>query len=130
MDQEAKENNFKEGSKLASFLTYLYCLSRKIEMKVEEHGSLDILPDLDSKGNSFTDICANLDRAKEDYRSVDKDDYLKIYPLLKNLFFKYMDYIRYSVEHFTSMGEEAYPPASHLEIQPLLKQLTTWCPKT
>ena len=118
-------NNEKEFIK---FLTYLYCVYRKIEIKMGEVGYLSILPDPDYNTNSFMKICINLDKAKEEYKSMRRNDFLEMYPVLKKLFFSYMNYIRYSIEHMHNMDEGDHLPITTEEIKCWLQELNTWSP--
>src|SRR5690606_4826067 len=49
-----------EESRFKSFLTYLYCVYRKIEMKIEQVGDSNILPDIPSEESSPTKVLSNL----------------------------------------------------------------------
>lgn len=128
LTQESRETVVNNQNEFAQFLTHLYCAYRKIEMKMEEAGCSDILPDIDLKLESLVQICFNLENAKNDYKSMDKNNFLNTYPILKKLFFCYTDYIRYSIEHVDIIDEEKYLPGSSYEISFWYRRLNTWYP--
>ena len=128
LDQESREIVIKNEDQFRYFLIYLYYVYRKIEMKMEEVGSFNIIIDLDSNEKSFIKVCMDLDKAKEEYKSMRKNDFLEMYPVLKKLFFSYMDYIRYSIERMHSMDEGNYLPGAIEEIKHWLEELNTWSP--
>lgn len=113
---------------LGTCLSYLYCVYRKIEMKLESVGYEHILPDLDYKEKSFENILTNIDIARNDYMSVDKDDFLKMYPVLKRLFFCYITYVQYSINHGNDVNEGKYFPATDNEMKSWLVKLNNWSP--
>jgi len=110
------------------FLSYLYCFYRKIEIKLEKAGYLDILPELNSNEESFMKISINLDKAKEDYKSMNRNSFLEMYPVVKKLFLSYVNYVKYSIEHMSSMDEGDHLPGTIEEIKPLLEKLNVWSP--
>jgi len=125
LDNKIRQIVINNEVEFIKFLTYLYCVYRKIEMKMEDVKYSDILPDLDSDEKSFTSICMNLDKAKEDYRSMDRINFLSMYPVLKKLFFSYIDYIRYSVERFHDIDDGDHLPGTIDELKSWLLQLDT-----
>ena len=128
LDQEVQETVISNESNFGIFLGYLYCTYRKIEMQMEKAGYPNILPDIESKEKSSLQIYLNLGKAKEEYKSTDKTNFLNMYPALKKLFFCYSDYIRYSVSHTIDIDEGDYLPGTWDEIQPWLQKLNTWFP--
>ena len=128
LNQKVRETVVNSKKEFAQFLSYLYCLYRKIEIKLEKLGYPNILPDLNTDEKSFMKICINLDKAKEEYKSMSREDFLELYPVLKKLFFSYIDYIRYSVEHAHNIDDGDYLPETIEEIKPLLVKLNSWSP--
>ena len=126
--QKIRKTVISNGSELVNFITNLYFLYRKIETKMEKIEYPNILPDLDSKEIFLYNICAHLDTAKEEYRLVRKYDILKIYPILKKLFFCYIDYLKFSITHLIHMNEGDHLPGTVREIKSLLQNLDTWVP--
>ena len=113
---------------LGIFLSYLYCVYRKIEMKMQTAGYPDVIPDSNSKKKSLNYILANIDTARDNYIHMDKNDFLATYPVLKKLFFCYTDYVRYSVDHGIDVNEGKYFPGSVDEMKAWLVKLNTWHP--
>jgi len=113
---------------LGTCLSYLYCVYRKIEMKLESVEYPHILPDLDSKEKSFENILTNIDTVRSDYMSMDKDDFLKMYPILKRLFFCYTTYIQYSINQGNDVNEGKYFPVTDSEMKSWLIKLNNWSP--
>ena len=128
LDQEILRTIISDTDKFTNFLSYLYCLYRKIEIRLEESGYPHILPDLDTEEKSFMKICLNLDKSKEDFKLMNRNDFLRMYPVLKGLFFCYIGYIEYSLEHMTDMDEGDHLPGTADEIKPWLEELNTWSP--
>ena len=108
------------------FFTYLYCVYRKIEMKLEKAG-YDILPDPDIHESRFVNICVNLNKTKKDYKSMGKNNFYEMYPVLKKLFFCYADYIRYSKNRLVKMDEGKDLPGTIEEMKSWLEKLNTVC---
>jgi len=128
LTQETRKIIINSFWRFTRFLSYLYCTYRKIEMKMEEVGYPDVLPDLDSNEKSFMKICLNLDKAKEDYKSMNRDDFLKMYPILKKFFFTYIDYIKYSIEHMNDIDEGDHILENIKEMKSFLEKLNKWSP--
>lgn len=114
--------------KLCNFLSYIYCVYRKIEMKMKKAGYPGILPDMIYKKQPFDKIRANLDMAKEEYRSIDGNNFLKMYPVLKKLFFCYMNYIKHSIDNKISMDEGNHLPGTVDATKSWLQRLNIWSP--
>ena len=129
LNQEIPKAVINVEYKFAEFLSYLYCVYRKIEIKMEKFRCPNIFADSHSQETSFMKICLNLDKAKEDYASIDDNDFVKAYPILKRLFLCYTDYIRYSMEHLTDMDDGGYLPGTIEEIKTWFCKLNTWSPK-
>ena len=125
LNQNIKRTVISNKGKFAEFLSYLYCLYRKIEIKLEKAGCPNILPDLNSNQTSFEDISSNLNKAKEDYKLVNKDDFVAIYTASKKLFSCYTHYIKYSIANLIDINEGYDLPATIEEIEPLLEKLNT-----
>jgi len=123
LPQEIRETVISNERNFCDFLSYLYSYYRKIEIKMEQAGCPDFLPDLDHEEKSFAKIVLNLEKMKEEYKLMKKDDFSKMYPILKKLFFCYIDYIRYSVDHQIDMYEGDELPGIWKEIGPWLKSL-------
>jgi len=49
---------------------------------MQQNKYLNILPDFDSEEKSLTKIGFNLEKAKEKYKLMKKDNFLTIYPIL------------------------------------------------
>lgn len=128
LTQEVPEISINNEQIFNSFLSNLYCVYRKIEMIIEKVQHLDVLPDLPSEASSSTKIIYNLDKTKEGCKSVNKNDFLQMYPVLKKLFFRYLDYIRYSMNHESDMDEGDHIPGSCEEIKSWLLKLNSWSP--
>ena len=92
---------------------------------MQKSGYPNILPDLDKENQSIK-ISINLDKAKKEYKAMDKNNILVIYPVLKQLFFCYTDYISYSTNHLIRMKEGDLLPGTVNELKSLLKRLNTW----
>ena len=128
LNQKIPPNSISAVDQFCQFLVQLYYAYRKIELTMENAEYPNILSDLDFQEKSFMKICLNLNKAKEDYISMDTTDFLKMYPVLKTLFFCYLDYIRYSVQHMTYMDEGNYLPGLVDEIKSWFQKLNTWFP--
>jgi len=126
LDQGNREVATSNEDEFKYFLIYLYYTYRKIEIQMEKIGYPNILPDPDYSKNSFMNVCMILDKAKEEYKSMRRNDFLEMYPVLKKLFFSYMNYIRYSIEHMHNMDEGDYLPGTIEEIKCWLQELNTW----
>ena len=59
---------------------------------------------------------------------MNKSNFSEMYPVLKKLFFCYIDYIRYSADHSVDVDEGNYLPGNIEEIKSLFQQLNTWLP--
>ena len=127
--QEVRTPVISNNDEFHEFLSYLYCLYRKIEIKIQQTGFPNILPDLDSQPQSLQQISSNLNTAKLNYKSVNKHDSPAIYAASKKLFFSYIHYIKYSIEHFTNMDEGDHLPGNVEEIKPWLEELNNWTPR-
>lgn len=128
LNQEFRETVVSNKNNFSEFLSYLYCAYRKIEKKMSKNGYPDILPDPSSVEKSFVKICSNLDKAKQDYQLMNRNDFLEIYPVVKKLFFCYIDYIRYSLDHVDEIDEGKYLPGTTDEMEVWLQTLNTWFP--
>ena len=128
LNQESQQTVINNESEFAKFLSYLHRVYRKIEMKMENAGYPSIIPDSDSRETSFMKLCVNLDKAKEDYKLMNRNGFLEMYPVLKNLFLCYNDYIAYSIAHLASIDEGKYLSGTINELRSWLEQLNTWFP--
>jgi len=128
LNQNIKKTVINNESQFARFLSYLYCLYRKIEVKLEKAEYPNVLPDLDSQGKSFEEISSNLKKAKDDYKLVNKNDLVAIYIACKKLFSCYTHYIKYSIDNFIDINEGDLLPITIEEIKPLLEKLNVWSP--
>ena len=126
LDQEIQKTVIHNEFQFGIFLSYLYSIYRKIEIKMNQINFPSILPDLDSSEESLDNIRINLNKAKEEYKVMDKNDILKMYPILKNLFFRYMDYITYSINNMNDIDEGRSLPGTFQEIQPCLTLGNRW----
>ena len=84
----------------------------------------------ESKPNekSFAGVCAQLVEAKKSFMSMNKNDFLKMYPILKKLLFCYMDYIKFSIDYGSDMDEGDFLPGTIDEMEAWLRELNTWFP--
>ena len=128
LEHEVRETVVSNEDEFGIFLSCLYCLYRKIEMKMDKHGYPSILPDFNSNETSIVTLCVNLNNAKQDYKSMQRIDFLKMYPVLKRLFFSYIHYIKYSMDHVDIIDEANHLPGSVNEITRWLVQSNTWFP--
>ena len=126
--QDIRMSVVKNNNKFGAFLSYLYSIYRKIEVKMEKAGYPNILPDSNPEEESFDTICDNLSKLKNDYKSMDKNDILKMYPILKNLFICYTNYIKYSLNNAQDIEEGSYLPGTIHEMRPWLRKLNKWLP--
>ena len=129
LEQKVQETVISNEDKFCFFLILLYSAYRKMEMQMEKAGCPGILADLEYQERSLDQISFNLNKAKDEYRSMERNDFLKIYPVLKKLFSCYTDYIRYSASHTNKIDEGDHLPKSWVEIMPWLDRLNSWSPK-
>lgn len=126
---EFREVVISKEDEFSKFFTYLYYVYRKIELRMERTAYPNILPDLDSQEKPFIRVCIDLGKAKEDYKLMDRNDFLEVYPIVKRLFFCYVDYIRYLVNNASDVDEGNHLPGNIDEMKPWLWKLNTWLPK-
>ena len=129
LDQEVQETVISKEIEFRDFLTYLYSTYRKIEIQIGKAGCPGILADLESREKSLDLIFSNLEKAKNEYKIMERNDFLKMYPVLKKLFSCYIAYIRYSIDHTDKIYEGDHLPGIWEEIQFWLEELNTWSPK-
>jgi len=129
LTSEIREIAISEEDEFSKFLTYLYYMYRKIEFKMEKAAYPHILPDQDSQEKPFIRVCVDLGKAKEAYKSMDRDNLLEMYPVLKRLFFCYTDYIKHLMDNVNNIDEGNYLPGDIDEMKPWLRKLNTWIPK-
>jgi len=129
LPQEILDTVVSNKDNFIDFLTYLYSAYRKIEIKMQQNECPGIFANFDSEEKSLDQISSNLKKAKEEYKSMDKNNFLKMYPILKKLFSCYTDYIRYSIHHMIDMHEGDQLPGTWEDIEPWLKKLNTWSPE-
>ena len=99
------------------FLTFLYYVFRKIELKLEKRHP-DLIYTLRSKRNLPT-----LEEAKENFKSVEKSDFIRMYPVMKQLFYCYTQYIKTSLETNTDITEGNNLPCTVDELKYWLRKL-------
>ena len=111
------------------FLTYLYSVYRKIEIKLENAGYK--VPESKVKRNSFVKTCLNLQYAKEKFELIKKDlaDFEKVYSTLKNLYYSYLSYLYCCIETNSDIEEGDYLPIEVDELKSLLRNLDSWMPE-
>ena len=108
-----------------TFLSYIYYTYRKIEIRMENCGLKNLGPyDLSEK--SFSDIGSTLKRAKKAYTSMNTNDFLHIYPILKILFYSYLHYIKYALDYLNVIDEGKVIPGRIEQFQTWLFQLNEW----
>ena len=146
LTEEFRETVISNQKEFGIFLSNLYCIYRKIEIKMQKHEHPDILPELESKEISFIKICSNLDKAKENYVSMQSNDckvhsllqiifkpgsrydFLKMYPVMKKLFTCYLNYIRYSIDNHNKIDEGDHIPRDTNEMTTWSQELNNWFP--
>ena len=97
-------------------------------MKMKEIECFNILPHVESREKPFDDIRGSLDKAKEEYKSMERIDFLEMYSVLKKLFFCYIDYIKHSTDHAIDMDEGDFLPGNSDELKSWLNKLNTSFP--
>ena len=127
LNRKIRENVITNEWEFAKFLSYLYCVYRKIEIKMERAGYPYILSDSDVE-DSLVNIRTNLNKIKRNCKFAEKNDFLKMYTMLKQLFIYYTAYIKYSIDHLINIDEGRYLPRTYDEIEPWLQKLNTWFP--
>ena len=118
----------KNEEEFKKFLIFLYITYRKIEMKMEKVNYPHILRELPSGEKSFVSVSTQLMATKKAFQTVDKSDFLKMYPVLKKLFSSYMDYIRCSMDNGSNIDEGNFLPVTVDEMKSWLEKLNTWLP--
>ena len=129
LDQEVQEIATSNEFGFTNFLSFLYSVYRKIEIQMEKVGCPGILADLQSREKLPDLILSNVEKAKEEYKAMERNDFLKMYPVLKKLFSCYTDYIRYSIDHTDKIDEGDHLPGIWEEMQFWLQELNTWSPE-
>ena len=128
LNSESRECIVSNESEFVDFLSSLYRAYRKIEMKIKNIENLDIFSYPYSKGETPTQISSYLKEMKEKYNSMDENSFVDIYPILKELFFWYINYIRCTLDYGINMNEGKCLPGSTHEIKHWLQKLNTWVP--
>ena len=101
-------------------------------MKMQRVNYPNMLPDVNFEEESFVKICARLDEAKMNFKNCNlrkTEEFLELYPILKNLFNCYINYIKSSIEHSSNIDEGKHLPGTLDETENLLTQLNVWFPK-
>ena len=129
LNQQVKRTTVNNQEAFGIFLSYLYSVYRKIEMKMERAKYPYILQDNEPNENNFAKICVNLDRAKEEYQSMKRNDFLNMYPVIRKLFHSYTDYIKAAFDLKINIDEGDYLPGTVDEMKHWLEQLNTWFPR-
>ena len=124
----APETSFSNEVEFSKFLSYIYCAYQKIEIKIEQVWHSRIFKDFDFE-KSPEEISARLQRAKNSYNGMTKNDFLRMYPVLRKLFFCYIDYIKCAINRKTRMNKENQFPGNVDEIKSWLRELNNWTPE-
>ena len=103
--------HFKKQPEFWLFLWHLYYVFRKMEIKLEKFGRSDLIYTIRSRDD------VHLDTVKIAYKSMDRSDFLKMYPVMKQLFYSYMDYIQYMLNEEDEIIEAKYIPGSIDELK-------------
>ena len=128
LDHETRKAVVNKENEFGLFLTYLYCVYQRIEMKLKEANYLNILLNNVSKEQSSVKMCALLNKAKEEYRSMDRSNFLKMYPVLKTLFIHYSSYIEYLIKQTDDIDDGENLPGTVDELCFWLEILGNWLP--
>ena len=129
LDQKIRKITVGNNSKFHEFLSYLYCFYRRIEMSMEKIGHQYVFPDLDFEGQLSINIFNSLENLRSQYKTMDKNNFLNMYPIVKKLFICYIFYIKYSIGMENNIYEGNNLPGTVDEIKSWLQKLNTWTPE-
>jgi len=122
LDWDIKNSAPMNEEKIALFLSYLYCVYRKIEIIMED-------PEQTYLPNSLANIESDLQQAEKDYQEMNRNDFTKMHPVLKKLFFSYINYIQYYIENGMNICKNDDFPRAVDEMKNWLQKLNTWSPE-
>ena len=128
LDHEIRETIVNNQNQFALFLTYLYIVCRKIEMKMDQVGCPNIIETTTGKVDSSVKMCVNLHKTKEKYKAMERKDFLKMYPTLKTLFNNYVTYVKYLVDQRDDIDDGDDLPGNVDELRGWLSKLDNWVP--
>src|SRR5690606_11852276 len=115
-------------NEFTDFVSCIYFVYRKIEMKMKKNRYKNTLKELESEENSYADINETLTEAEKVFNSTDKADFLKIYSVFKKLFFSYINYMKDSTNVKNGIHEQDFLPGKIDPMKLWLQKLDKWFP--
>lgn len=113
--------------KSTKLLTYLYHLYRRIEIKLEASGYH--LHNVELTGTtSIRKIVNNLQKAESNYKDMDGTNFFKMYPVLKELFWKCVDYLRICIDNNSEIDLDQDLIDRREDIVRFLNKIRNWSP--
>ena len=97
-----------------------------MEIKMIKVGYNNVLQDFMWEKKSLANVYVQLVNAKNAFANTNGNDYLTMYPAVKTLFFRYIEYIERSIDFNNNMDEGDYLPATLEEMKSCLDRLNIW----
>ena len=122
--KDIQKMTIRNETEFAQYLSYLYCVYRKIEMRMAESRYPYVLPDKMVKPLS-NNIRRSLTDIKEKYKTTSRNNFFKMYYTTKKLFLLYVEHIRNSIYYKADIGESSLLQNIY-EVKCWLEELNNW----